>query len=272
MTPEGTSVVYKFSEDVISDYIVDRIRRYYISGKLYESKDITQKHQFDFKYDRLAIGEALNSKEVKPILEQLDLEIDETILNNYSQKFIQTNDSEVSKNKYSSILKDLLIKQKSNKLTYESLQDKLIELESKKEEINNKLQDRKYSEQKEELLNKLEPIIGEYNAYYLFLQAYEATKGNTIVPKYATEDVQKISDKWSIKIITDNEPVEIMGKYTIWNKNEPLIQFIDTRTNEIKFNIPYSEFINNRQKSFSKDGISLNDYQKIKDIVENNAK
>ena len=47
------STNYRFNSDFISDDVVDRIRRYYISGKLYEqldkSKDIKRQHNFKYK-------------------------------------------------------------------------------------------------------------------------------------------------------------------------------------------------------------------------------
>lgn len=60
--PNGEpSTNYRFTLDFISDDIVDRIRRYYISGKLYEqldkSKDIKRQHNFTYK--RELLGEAL---------------------------------------------------------------------------------------------------------------------------------------------------------------------------------------------------------------------
>lgn len=61
--PNGEpSTNYRFTSDFISDDVVDRIRRYYISGKLYEqldkSKDIKRQH--NFKYRREVLGECLH--------------------------------------------------------------------------------------------------------------------------------------------------------------------------------------------------------------------
>lgn len=71
-TPNGEdSTIYRFDKDVVSDYIVDRIRRYYSSGKLFENQ-IKQRHQFDNKYERLPVGEKITMSNVnkKPTLKE----------------------------------------------------------------------------------------------------------------------------------------------------------------------------------------------------------
>ena len=57
ITSDDQHVVYHL-DDIISDYVVDRIRRYYSSGTLYEK--LNQKHQHNFTYKRMPIGEALS--------------------------------------------------------------------------------------------------------------------------------------------------------------------------------------------------------------------
>lgn len=62
------STNYRFASDFISDDIVDRIRRYYISGKLYEQLDKSKniKRQHNFKYKRETLGECLKES-VTPV-------------------------------------------------------------------------------------------------------------------------------------------------------------------------------------------------------------
>lgn len=59
ITPDNQNILYKFDSDTISDTVVDRIRRYYYSGKLYEQKVINQKHQHNFIYDRNDVGKSI---------------------------------------------------------------------------------------------------------------------------------------------------------------------------------------------------------------------
>lgn len=62
MSYDGSkSVDYKFTRDFISDDVVDRIRRFYISGNLYEQLDSSIKivRQDNFKYKREPLGEPL---------------------------------------------------------------------------------------------------------------------------------------------------------------------------------------------------------------------
>ena len=76
MSPGGkTSIDYRFTPDFISDDVVDRIRRYYVSGKLYEQldKNVEFKRQYNFKYKRELLGESLKEAE------------DTSIKNNYTK-------------------------------------------------------------------------------------------------------------------------------------------------------------------------------------------
>ena len=62
ISPGGEqSTDYRFNSDFISDDIVDRIRRYYVCGKLYEQLDtsVQFRRQHNFKYKRETLGEAL---------------------------------------------------------------------------------------------------------------------------------------------------------------------------------------------------------------------
>lgn len=62
LSPDGVlSVDYSVDEDFISDDVVDRIRRYYVSGKLYEQLDtsINMKRQHNFTYCRESLGDKL---------------------------------------------------------------------------------------------------------------------------------------------------------------------------------------------------------------------
>lgn len=73
--PNGEpSTNYRFTSDFISDDIVDRIRRYYISGKLYEqldkSKDI--KRQQNFTYKREMLGESLKEGDIIKLKENIN--------------------------------------------------------------------------------------------------------------------------------------------------------------------------------------------------------
>lgn len=52
------NTTYKFNE-TISDDIVSRIRRYYISGRLYETMEIKDTRQYNAKYSRKQFGEEL---------------------------------------------------------------------------------------------------------------------------------------------------------------------------------------------------------------------
>lgn len=59
MSPGGSKFIdYRFSDDFISDDIVDRIRRFYISGQLYEqfNENFSFKRQHNFKYVRNQLG------------------------------------------------------------------------------------------------------------------------------------------------------------------------------------------------------------------------
>ena len=62
ISPKGEhSTDYRFNSDFISDDVVDRIRRYYVCGKLYEQLDtsVRFRRQHNFKYKRESLGEAL---------------------------------------------------------------------------------------------------------------------------------------------------------------------------------------------------------------------
>lgn len=62
ISPGGEqSTDYRFNSNFISDDIVDRIRRYYVCGKLYEQLDasVQFRRQHNFKYKREVLGEAL---------------------------------------------------------------------------------------------------------------------------------------------------------------------------------------------------------------------
>lgn len=52
------NTTYKFNE-TISDDIVSRIRRYYISGRLYETMEIKDTRQYNAKFSRKPFGEEL---------------------------------------------------------------------------------------------------------------------------------------------------------------------------------------------------------------------
>lgn len=61
LTPTGDSVMYPTvdNDEYNVDYIVDRIRRYYSSGRLYEQNSIVQKHQYKFIYTRNKVGKGI---------------------------------------------------------------------------------------------------------------------------------------------------------------------------------------------------------------------
>ena len=52
------NTTYKFNE-TISDDIISRIRRYYISGRLYETMEIKDTRQYNAKFSRKPFGEEL---------------------------------------------------------------------------------------------------------------------------------------------------------------------------------------------------------------------
>ena len=56
--------------ETISDDIVDRIRRYYVSGRLYEDTDVKHLRQYDAKYQREALGEDLKELDAETIKEE----------------------------------------------------------------------------------------------------------------------------------------------------------------------------------------------------------
>lgn len=58
ITPDNQHITYNFKE-IITDYVVDRIRRYYSSGVLYEK--LNQKHQHEFLYKRNPLGEGIDA-------------------------------------------------------------------------------------------------------------------------------------------------------------------------------------------------------------------
>lgn len=268
-TPNGDSTVYKFSQDTITDYIVDRIRRYYSSGRLYEQTEIQQKHQFNFVYSRKPLGEELSVEDNKITeLEDIVADLDMSVLDAYSKKFQIATDSKVSLASYNSTLKELINKKENKQLSLSDIQDALIQLESEKQDINNELQGRLAIEEREQLLNKLEPIIGKYNAYYFMLQSIEAVNSEQPLPKYIKNNTTRISDRWSVRIVNNNEPISVIGKVRFWDRQEPLIQLINTKTHTVEVNIPYGEFINNGVKSFSSMSMSKADEDKINKFLK----
>ena len=74
------STLYNFTESIPDD-ILNRIRRYYSSGKLYEAKEINQKMQHNFKYGRdksKSINEEIILDDKKESSEE-DVDIDVTL-------------------------------------------------------------------------------------------------------------------------------------------------------------------------------------------------
>lgn len=67
------STDYKFNE-IITDDIINRIKRYYISGRLYESKDKTYTRQYNAKFLRKSFGSELNEFDESTITENALLE------------------------------------------------------------------------------------------------------------------------------------------------------------------------------------------------------
>lgn len=59
----GQHLLYHLDDEIISDYIVDRIKRYYTTGQLLEDKQIASQHQFNSPYKRMPVGEIIQLKE-----------------------------------------------------------------------------------------------------------------------------------------------------------------------------------------------------------------
>ena len=73
ITPDNQHITYNLKE-IIPDYVVDRIRRYYSSGTLYEK--LNQKHQHGFLYKRSPLGEGIttDSDKQETVLDKSDIE------------------------------------------------------------------------------------------------------------------------------------------------------------------------------------------------------
>ena len=77
MSYDGSkSVDYIFTRDFISDDVVDRIRRFYISGNLYEQLDDSIKmiKQNNFRYKREPLGEPLKQAQYQELKENLKMD------------------------------------------------------------------------------------------------------------------------------------------------------------------------------------------------------
>lgn len=75
ISPDGRqSTDYRFNSDFISDDVVDRIRRYYICGKLYEQLDtsVQFRRQHNFTYKREMLGESLKEGDIIKLKENIN--------------------------------------------------------------------------------------------------------------------------------------------------------------------------------------------------------
>lgn len=75
ISPDGEqSIDYIFNSDFISDDVVDRIRRCYICGKLYEQLDtsVQFRRQHNFIYKREMLGESLKEGDIIKLKENIN--------------------------------------------------------------------------------------------------------------------------------------------------------------------------------------------------------